>query len=89
MLERSAAEQGVTLERLLVRVLVLFLADLDSGRLRSGRSRQEPLAPGAGLGVDEVPTNMRRQTSMRGLCHSKVEKRRRSGSGSIRPRPRN
>ena len=32
-LERSAADQGVTLERLLVHVFVLFLADLDSGRL--------------------------------------------------------
>jgi hypothetical protein len=32
-LERSAADQGVTLERLLVHVVMLFLADLDSGRL--------------------------------------------------------
>ena len=32
-LERSAADQGVTLERLLVHVVVLVLADLDSGRL--------------------------------------------------------
>ena len=32
-LERSAPDQGVTLERLLVHIVVLFLADLDSGRL--------------------------------------------------------
>ena len=32
-LEHSASEQGVTLERLIVHVVVLFIADLDSGRL--------------------------------------------------------
>lgn len=31
-LERSADDQGVRLEQLLVHVIVLFLADLDSGR---------------------------------------------------------
>ena len=41
MLERSAAEQGVTLERLLVHVVVLFLADLDSGRLAVRVARGE------------------------------------------------
>jgi hypothetical protein len=40
-LERSAADQGVTLERLLVHVVVLFLADLDSGRLAVRVARGE------------------------------------------------
>ena len=41
VLERSAADQGVTLERLLVHVVVLFLADLDSGRLAVRVARGE------------------------------------------------
>jgi hypothetical protein len=40
-LERSAADQGVTLERLLVHVVMLFLADLDSGRLAVRVARGE------------------------------------------------
>ena len=41
-LERSAADQGVTLERLLVHVVVvLLLADLDSGRLAVRVARGE------------------------------------------------
>ena len=40
-LERSAADQGVTLELLFVHVVMLFLGDLDSGRLAVRVARGE------------------------------------------------
>ena len=40
-LERSAEDQGVRLEQLLVHVIVLFLADLDSGRATTEMARED------------------------------------------------
>ena len=40
-LERSAEDQGVPLEQLLVHAIVLFLADLDSGRATAEIARED------------------------------------------------